>query len=67
MAKSNNNLNIPNASVHDLSERDVGGGIVPEYAQSVDGAVERQVVRKFDLTLMPLMWIGNGLVFYDKV
>ena len=41
--------------------------MVSEYAQSWDDAVERRVVRKIDLILMPFMWFGYGLVYYDKV
>jgi hypothetical protein len=29
--------------------------------------VERGLVRKIDMILMPFMWIGYGLVYYDKV
>jgi hypothetical protein len=51
----------------DLDEKDVAASIVPEYAQAWDAAVERRVVRKIDRILMPFMWIGYGLVYYDKV
>lgn len=52
----------------DLSdEKDVAASIVPEYAQPWDPAVEKRVVRKIDTILMPFMWIGYGLVYYDKV
>lgn len=47
--------------------KDVAASIVPEYAQSWDPVVERRVVRKIDMILMPFMWIGYGLVYYDKV
>lgn len=40
---------------------------MPEYAQPWDKEVERRVVRKIDLALIPLMWVGYGLVYYDKV
>lgn len=48
-------------------ERDLAASVVPEYAQPWDKAVERRVVRKIDLALLPLMWFGYGLVYYDKV
>ncbi|KAL8659277.1 MAG: hypothetical protein Q9202_007195 [Teloschistes flavicans] len=47
-------------------EKDEGAAIVPEHAVNVDKAVERRVLRKIDLFLIPLMWIGYGLVYYDK-
>ncbi|KZF21625.1 MFS general substrate transporter [Xylona heveae TC161] len=46
--------------------KDVATLVVPEYAQSWDRAVERRVVRKIDMLLLPFMWIGYGLVYYDK-
>ncbi len=49
------------------AEKDVASSIVPEYAQSWDPAVEKRLVRKIDMILMPFMWIGYGLVYYDKV
>ncbi|KAL8639477.1 MAG: hypothetical protein Q9228_003495 [Teloschistes exilis] len=47
-------------------EKDEAAAIVPEYAVNVDKAVERRVLRKIDLFLIPPMWIGYGLVYYDK-
>lgn len=41
--------------------------MVPPYAQPWDKEVERRVVRKIDLALIPLMFVGYGLVYYDKV
>ena len=41
--------------------------MVPEFAQPWDKQVERRVIRKIDFALIPLMWIGYGLVYYDKV
>ncbi|KIV90329.1 hypothetical protein PV10_07642 [Exophiala mesophila] len=46
--------------------RDLAASLVPEYAQPWDKEVERRVVRKTDLFLIPLMWFGYGLVYYDK-
>lgn len=48
-------------------EKDAAAAIVPDYALDLDKAVERRVLRKIDLFLIPLMWIGYGLVYYDKV
>lgn len=47
--------------------KDVAAGIVPDYALQIDRTLERRVVRKIDLFLIPFMWIGYGLVYYDKV
>ncbi|KAL8632432.1 hypothetical protein Q9189_001807 [Teloschistes chrysophthalmus] len=47
-------------------EKDEAAAIVPEYAVNVDKVVQRRVLRKIDLFLIPLMWIGYGLVYYDK-
>ncbi len=59
--------NLEGAPSLDSSEIDIAAGIVPEHAQSFDPAIERRVVRKIDWYLMPLMWIGYGFVYYDKV
>lgn len=67
MAISNTNVNILNGSAFRHLDKDVAVEIVLECARPVDRAIERQVVRNIDLTLMPFMWIGYGLVFYDKV
>ncbi|EHY53693.1 hypothetical protein HRR80_002293 [Exophiala dermatitidis] len=48
------------------SDKDLAASVVPEYAQSWDKEVERRVVRKIDLALIPLMFFGYGLVYYDK-
>ncbi|ETI25854.1 hypothetical protein G647_02631 [Cladophialophora carrionii CBS 160.54] len=48
------------------NEKDIAASVVPEYAQPWDKQVERRVVRKIDFALIPLMWIGYGLVYYDK-
>ncbi|KAL8801890.1 MAG: hypothetical protein Q9182_004179 [Xanthomendoza sp. 2 TL-2023] len=47
-------------------EKDAAAAIVPDHALQLDKEVERRVVRKIDLFLIPLMWIGYGLVYYDK-
>lgn len=46
--------------------KDLAAAIVPDYAQGFDTAVERRVLRKIDLYLIPWMWLGYGLVYYDK-
>lgn len=48
-------------------QKDLAAGIVPDQAQEFDAAVEQRVIRKIDLYLIPWMWIGYGLVYYDKV
>lgn len=48
-------------------EKDIAAAIVPEHAQEIDPVAEGRVLRKIDLFLIPLMWIGYGLVYYDKV
>lgn len=49
------------------TEDDLAAAIVPNYAQQLDPRIERRVLRKVDLYLIPFMWIGYGLVYYDKV
>ncbi|KAM0216973.1 hypothetical protein ACHAPQ_011782 [Fusarium lateritium] len=41
--------------------------IVGEEARPIDLEVNRRVLRKIDLFLMPAMVVGYGLVYYDKV
>lgn len=48
-------------------EKDAAAAIVPDHAVELDRAAEQHVLRKIDLFLIPLMWIGYGLVYYDKV
>ncbi|KAK5940524.1 hypothetical protein PMZ80_006940 [Knufia obscura] len=47
-------------------EKDVAATLVPEYAQTWDKNVERRLVRKTDFILIPLMFVGYSLVYYDK-
>ena len=49
------------------SEKDIAAGSVPDHAQRIDPMLERRVLKKIDLYLIPWMWIGYGLVYYDKV
>jgi hypothetical protein len=41
------------------SEKDAALAVVSEVAQEIDTVVERRVVRKIDLYLMPAMLIGR--------
>lgn len=47
--------------------KDVAAALVSEYAGTWDREVERRVVRKIDLVVVPFLWVGYGLVYYDKV
>lgn len=59
------------ANHEDLSiesfQKDLAAGIVSDQAQEFDAATEQRVIRKIDLYLIPWMWFGYGLVYYDKV
>ena len=48
-------------------DKDIAAALVSEHAQPIDPAVERRVLRKIDLYFIPLMWMGYGFVYYDKV
>jgi len=47
-------------------DKDLAAAIVPDHAQEIDTSVERRVLRKIDLYLIPWMWLGYGFVYYDK-
>ncbi|KAJ4288483.1 hypothetical protein N0V90_011719 [Kalmusia sp. IMI 367209] len=47
-------------------DKDVAIKLVGEHAQEIDPEIERGVVRKIDLFLIPAMIVGYGLVYYDK-
>ena len=49
------------------SEKDAAAAIVPDHAVVFDRALARRVQRKIDWFLIPIMWFGYGLVYYDKV
>jgi len=49
------------------TEDDLAAAIAPDHAQQLDPQIERQVLRKIDLYLIPFMWVGYGFVYYDKV
>jgi len=48
-------------------DKDIAAALVSEHSQPIDRAVERRILRKIDLYFIPLMWIGYGFVYYDKV
>lgn len=41
--------------------------LLGEEARAIDPDIERRVLRKIDMFLMPAMVFGYGLVYYDKV
>ncbi|KAL8906584.1 MAG: hypothetical protein Q9171_006208 [Xanthocarpia ochracea] len=47
-------------------EKDAAAAIVPDHAVLLDKAEEYRVQRKIDRFLIPVMWFGYGLVYYDK-
>ncbi|KAJ5932127.1 hypothetical protein N7516_006616 [Penicillium verrucosum] len=53
-------------SPHASSDKDAALAVVSEFAQEIDPIVEKRVLRKIDLYLMPAMLIGYGMVYYDK-
>lgn len=48
-------------------EKDAAAAIVPDHAVVFDRSLARRVQRKIDWFLIPVMWFGYGLVYYDKV
>lgn len=59
-------ISIPTSDQYS-SQDDIAATILPSHAQPIDPVLERRVRRKIDLFFIPLMWIGYGLVYYDKV
>ena len=49
------------------SEYDLAATILPSHAHVVDPTLSCRVRRKIDLFFIPLMWVGYGFVYYDKV
>lgn len=45
---------------------DVAAQVVGTEAHAYDPSVERRIVRKIDLWVIPFLWFGYGLVYYDK-
>ncbi|KAL4795797.1 major facilitator superfamily domain-containing protein [Aspergillus venezuelensis] len=58
----------PSAPRHVDEKALATGGVeaLGERARPIDPEVERRVLRKIDMFLMPAMVIGYGLVYYDK-
>lgn len=48
-------------------DKDLAAAIVSDHAREFDRVTERRVLRKIDMYLIPWMWLGYGLVYYDKV
>lgn len=59
--------NVEDETTSLSTDDDLAAAIVPEHAQQLDPFIERRVLRKIDLYLIPFMWIGYGFVYYDKV
>lgn len=57
---------MTNTHLHHPDEKDIALTIVPENAQPWDKNLERRIVRKIDFILLPIMFIGYSLVYYDK-
>ena len=62
----NSNSSITGAPSSHGSEKDLAAIIAPPHAQPLHPADTRRVLRKIDLFLIPWMWLGYGLVYYDK-
>ena len=57
----------PESSASSVSlDKDVAIALVGTQAQEIDPVVEKRVLRKIDLFLIPAMIVGYGLVYYDK-
>jgi hypothetical protein len=41
---------------------DIAAEVVGREAQQYDAAIERRVVRRIDLFVIPFLWIGYGFV-----
>ncbi|OJJ43167.1 hypothetical protein ASPZODRAFT_1230514 [Penicilliopsis zonata CBS 506.65] len=53
-------------TAHETAEKDEAWAIVHDVAGDIDPVVEKRVLRKIDLFLMPAMMIGYGIVYWDK-
>jgi MFS family permease len=51
---------------HSKPKADVAAQIVGVEAQTYDQGIERRLIRKIDLCVIPFLWFGYGLVYYDK-
>ncbi|KAL8942665.1 MAG: hypothetical protein Q9216_001519 [Gyalolechia sp. 2 TL-2023] len=47
-------------------DKDTATAIVSDHAVELEKSADRRVRRKVDLFLIPVMWVGYGLVYYDK-
>lgn len=56
---------IFNANAHETVTN--AAEILGEEAKEIDPSIEKRVLRKIDMFMMPAMVIGYGLVYYDKV
>jgi MFS family permease len=45
---------------------DVAAQVVGSEAQTYDHSIERRIIRKIDLWVIPFLWFGYGLCYYDK-
>ncbi|APA14406.1 hypothetical protein sscle_12g091760 [Sclerotinia sclerotiorum 1980 UF-70] len=54
------------ASSSSDQDKDIAIAIVGEHRHEIDPAIEARVIRKIDWFLVPAMFIGYGLVYYDK-
>ena len=54
------------ANAHLKTRTDVAAQVVGVEAQNYDHNVERGIIRKIDLWVIPFLWFGYGLVYYDK-
>jgi hypothetical protein len=52
-------ITSPGDSPHVTPEKDAALAVVSEVAQDIDPVVEKRVLRKIDLYLMPAMLIGK--------
>lgn len=54
------------ANVQSKTRADVAAQVVGAEAQAYDHTLERGIIRKIDLWVIPFLWFGYGLVYYDK-
>jgi len=54
------------ANAQSKTRTDVAAQVVGAEAQTYDHTVERGIIRKIDLWVIPFLWFGYGLVYYDK-
>lgn len=57
---------LDNTASLQAEDKDIAITIVGEHRHAIDPAVEARIIRKIDLFLVPAMFIGYGLVYYDK-